>query len=308
MIDSGCNTNWFFIDKSIMDKGRETMIKLTDFIKTPDCSKTKIKFNMNASDKDVPAWDLLLEDGPDWIVMNSWKRKQANNNLNHAKYLIALAQYYPYGPQYFVFGGLYKVEKKVPEVFDDVGYDLTLMDDYKEYIRRLIIRIEKPIGRDAYNRKYCNIQEQLNPEIYELAPNTKLGHFPGYQSVSLLHRDMQRIISKEEPSWREALSNVKGVYVITDTNNGELYIGSASGNTDGIWQRWASYASIDNLTGGNKEFVEIIKSKGRDYITQNFRYSILEIFDTKTKTETIIERENYWKNVLDTKKHGMNWN
>jgi len=41
---------------------------------------------------------------------------------------------------------------------------------------------------------------------------------------------------------------------------------------------------------------------------ENFKYSILEIFDTKTKVETIIERENYWKNVLDTKLHGMNYN
>lgn len=284
------------------------MIRLTDFIKTPNIEKTKIKFNMNASDRNKQALDLLLEDSEDWMIMNSWKTKQSNNNLNHADYLISLAQYYPYGPEYFIFGGVYKIEKLKPEVFDSVGYKLTLLPDYKDYIKRLIIKIDRPIGRDAYNRRYKTIQEQLNPEVYELAPNDKLGHFPGYQNVSIRHKEMQTIFSNDEPSWKSALSNVKGVYVITDLNLGKLYVGSASGNTDGIWQRWSNYADLSNITGGNKEFIDIFNEFGIDYIVNNFQYSILEIFDTKTKADTIITRENYWKNVLDSKKHGMNHN
>lgn len=38
------------------------MIKLKDFIKVPDDNRTKIKFNMNASDINKRAWDFLLED------------------------------------------------------------------------------------------------------------------------------------------------------------------------------------------------------------------------------------------------------
>jgi len=284
------------------------MIRFIDFIYAPDPKRTKVKFNMNAGDPNIRAWDLLLEDDPGWIVMNAHKEKHPNNNLNHADYLIALAQYYPYGLEYFVFGGVFRVEKVMPEIFGMNGYNLYLMDDYKEYIKRLIIKIKKPIGRDLYNRRYENLQEQLNPEIYELAPSTKLGHFTGYQSVSLKHSDLRQIISQNEPSWKQALSNVKGVYVVTDTSNGKLYIGSASGNNEGIWQRWSAYADTRNLTGGNKGFVEILETKGEDYILKNFRYSILEIFDTKTKVETIIERENYWKGVFDTRKHGMNFN
>ncbi|MDU9418690.1 GIY-YIG nuclease family protein [Staphylococcus lloydii] len=283
------------------------MIKLTDFIKTPDINSTKIKFNMNSGNVNEKAWDMLLEDKQDWIEINAWKKKQTNNNFGSAKYVIALAQYYPYGPEYFVFGGIYKIEKIEPEVFDDVGYNLIPMEDYKEYRKRLIIKLAKPIGRDVYNRLYARVQEQLNPEIYELSPDVKLGQFPGYQNVSIKHVDLQQIVSGDEPSWKNALSYVKGVYVITDLNTGQLYVGSASGNTEGIWQRWSSYSNFQNPTGGNKEF-NIIHEKTPSYITQYFQYSILEIFDTKTKIETIIERENYWKNVLDTKKHGMNHN
>ena len=285
------------------------MIELNKFIKVPNLNKTKIKFNMNAGNVEIRAWDLLFkEDETEWEQINAWKTKHPNNNLNHADYLLAFAQYYPYGPEYFIFGGLYKIKKIEPEVFDEVGYELTLMDDYKEYRKRLIVKLKKTIGRDLYNRLYKNIQDTLEPEVYEIAPNTKLGHFPGYQNVTLSHPQMQQIILRNEPSWKQALMNVKGVYVITDLSNGKLYIGSASGNTDGIWQRWSDYANIENLTGGNKLLNEIKLDKGKDYIINNFQYSILEIFDTKTKVDTIINRENYWKNVFCTRKHGMNFN
>ncbi|MCG2161625.1 GIY-YIG nuclease family protein [Staphylococcus epidermidis] len=285
------------------------MIELNKFIKVPDLNKTKIKFNMNAGNAEIKAWDLLFkEDETEWEQINAWKTKHPNNNLNHADYLLAFAQYYPYGPEYFIFGGLYKIKKIEPEVYDEVGYELTLMEDYKEYRKRLIVKLIKPIGRDLYNRLYKNIQDTLEPEVYEIAPNTKLGHFPGYQNVTLSHPQMQQIILRNEPSWKQALMNVKGVYVITDLSNGKLYIGSASGNTDGIWQRWSDYANIENLTGGNKLLNEIKLDKGKDYIINNFQYSILEIFDTKTKADTIINRENYWKNVFCTRKYGMNYN
>lgn len=283
------------------------MIKFEDFFKVPDESATKVKFNMNKGDVTKPAWDLLLEDKPEWIEMNAYKTKQPNNNLNKAKYLLAFAQYYPYGPNYYIFGGMYKVEIIDENIENDIGYNLTLMDDYKEYIKRLIIKLERPIGWDIYNKKYESVQKSLNPEIYELAPSTKLGTFPGYNSVKLSHKDLQRIVNNDEPSWKNALSNVKGIYVITDKSTGKLYIGSASGNAEGIWQRWSNYADIKNLTGGNK-FFEELKGIDNQYIIDNFSYSILEIFDMRTKQEDILNRENFWKDVLKTREFGMNRN
>ena len=282
------------------------MIKFTDFIKVDLPEKTKIKFNMNAGDWTKRAWDLLLDDSDDWFQMNEWKTKQPNNNLNRAEYLITMAQYYPYGPEFFIFGGIYKVEKRIPEVFNSRGYKLIPTGLYKEYEKRLIIKINKPIGRDLYNRWYQSI-DSMEAEVYELAPRTKLGHFPGYQNVSINHEDLARIVSNNEPSWKQALSNIKGIYAITDKHTGEIYIGSASGNTDGIWQRWSSYADTNNLTGGNKSFELIKGTFGVEYIKQNFKYSIIEIFDTKAKQETILEREQYWMKVFETKTHGLNY-
>lgn len=283
------------------------MIRFEDFFAVLYPEKTKVKFNMNAGNAALPAWDYLIrgEEDPDWIGMNAWKSKQANNNLNHAEYLLAFAQYYPYGPNYYIFGGMYKVEKIIPEVYDTYGYKLTLMEDFSDYRKRLIIRLEQPIGRNIYNKPYLNVQRDFNPEVYELAPSTKLGAFPGYNNVLLSHKDLQTIINMEAPEWRTALSSVKGVYCITDKSNGQIYIGSASGNSGGIWQRWSSYADVSNLTGGNKTFEEL-KNNGADHIIDNFTYSILEIFDMRTKREEIIHREEFWKKVFQSVKYGMN--
>lgn len=285
-------------------------IRFTDFIVPPDPTRTKVKFNVHPNNPLTPAWDLLLDDSDMWLEMNEWRSKKGgNHNLDQADYLITLAQYYPYGSNYYIFGGMYRVNKIEPEINNGRGYRLELMDDYSKYRKRLIIKLQEPIGRNAYNRRYDMLQtSSLNPELYELAPATKLGAFPGYNRVSLKHKDLERIIENEEANWKQALSNVKAVYVITDRHTGKLYIGSASGNDRGLWQRWAAYADLNNLTGGNNKLKQLKAEKGSQYIIDSFQYSILEIFDTKTKVEDIIGRESYWKRVLATREHGLNDN
>lgn len=282
-------------------------IKFSDFFKLDFPERTKVKFNMNNADTSQRAWDYLLNDSDKWIEMSAYKRKHANNNLNHADYLLAFAQYYPYGPNFYIFGGMYRVKKKEPEIFEGIGYDLELLPDYIAYRKRLIIRLNKPIGRNIYNRPYFSVIKSLDPEVYEIAPATKLGAFPGYSKVLLSHKDLEHIIRNEASEWKNALSSVKGVYCITDCSNGKIYIGSAAGDTGGIWQRWEAYANAKNLTGGNKAFEEL-KATDINHITDNFSYSILEIFDMRAKREDIIQRESYWKQVFQTIKFGMNNN
>ena len=47
------------------------MIELNKFIKVPNLNKTKIKFNMNAGNVEIKAWDLLFkEDETEWEQIN----------------------------------------------------------------------------------------------------------------------------------------------------------------------------------------------------------------------------------------------
>ena len=286
------------------------MIKFSDFFKVEFPQQTKVKFNMNANNKAEQAWDFLKEDDdtPEyqrWLDMNAHKTEDRNNNFSSAKYVLAFAQYYPLGNNYYVFGGMYEIEN-LPTVINGIGYKLTLLDNFKEYRRRLVIKVKKPVGQ-TYNRLYSDLQEKLDPEIYELLPTKAIEEFPGFNNVILTHKQLQYIFSNDAPEWKRQLSSVKGVYCITDTSNGQLYIGSASGNYAGIWQRWQAYANVNDLTGGNKAFEEL-KAMGADRIVGKFTYSILEILDPKTSDEFVRARESHWKNVFQSRRWGMNDN
>ena len=75
--------------------------------------------------------------------------------------------------------------------------------------------------------------------------------FPGYENVLIDFNLLKTIVEKEEPSWKSALSSVKGVYIITDKSNGKIYIGSAYG-IDSFWSRWSLYAK--NGHGSSPKF------------------------------------------------------
>ena len=275
------------------------------FSNLPDTNLTKIKFNMNNNDDMNSAYDLLMNDDKKWLQMNAHKSKSINHNLEKADYLLSFAQYRYYGTEFYIFGGFYRVchNKKAKK---ENEYVLEKLPNYEQFEKRLIIKINKPIGRDVYNRRYNSAIDLLQPVVYEILPGKAMKPFTGFNSVYLSHKELQTIFYNNDINWKKQLSSVKGVYCITDTTNGQLYIGSAYGE-EGIWERWQKYANIKNLTGGNKHF-ENIKKKEGGYIIKNFTYSILEIFDIKTKKEPIIEREQYWKNVFGTRKYGMNKN
>lgn len=286
------------------------MIYFKDFLPVPDPARTKVKFNIRDGDGGVPAWELLLqEDQEPWLNMTRYRaEKSSTNNLDKADYVLTFAQYPLYGPNFFIFGGFFRTEMISPLVNRGPGCRLTPLPQYAEYIRRLIVKLEVPPGQ-ANLRWYESLQKSpASPTIYELAPDTKLGAFPGYQNVLLRHKDMQLIIKNSEPSWRNALENVKAVYVLADTSSGQLYVGSASGEGGGLWQRWTSYANVRNLTGGNVKLEALLASRGPDHIVKNFQYSILEIFDKKTRDDTILQREAFWKSALNSREHGLNSN
>ena len=295
------------------------MIKFTDFIKDfteGKNSKIKFKFHMSTDFlglKKSP-YDCLMEDSKDWQNLNNYRNEKGKSSrLDGYDYLVSFVQYNIYGRNFFVFGGIYKVEIAKPEHYEIGGYNISLLDNndtigelLNKYRKRLVIKLDENLGIN-FELTYEAVAKK-NIEVFEVFPDIAIEKFNGYQNVSINHKELREIVSNNELSWKLALSSVKAVYVITDTKTGKLYIGSAYGDSQGLWQRWECYADFKDLTAGNKEFEVLVKEKGKNYIKDNFKYSILEIFDTKTKDDYILERENYWKNVFETKKFGMNKN
>jgi hypothetical protein len=63
-----------------------------------------------------------------------------------------------------------------------------------------------------------------------------------------------------------------------------------------ILGRWQSY--VLNGHGGNIE----LKKLSFEHIRKYFQYSILDIYKSTTDDQLIIDRENWWKTVLLTRR------
>lgn len=186
------------------------------------------------------------------------------------------------------------------------------LDCYKPFYNRLTVEWKnKP-------QQFFYVSDSIidDVKVREILPNNYLEvdkEFVGYDEVSEMYKKLKIIIDK--PSWKEALSNVYGVYVLTDTNTGKLYVGSATGEK-GIYGRWKTYLDegydddeVKNKEYPNKQLCQLVKDNGIEYIQKYFQYSILEIFTRNDIGKSkALEREKYWKEVLKTKKFGYNDN
>ena len=106
--------------------------------------------------------------------------------------------------------------------------------------------------------------------------------------------------------YKNALEHQQAVYVLTDTNTGKLYVGSATSKGEQLLARWKGY--ILTFHNGNVDLKNLFEKEGAMYFKKYFKYSIIENFNANTNPDYILERESYWKNVLDTRNHGYNKN
>lgn len=268
------------------------MLKLLDIlqIQENDLPKYKLHLAIGPKNKKEPLYELFKG------TFKSWQEWQTKKNFER-DYILSII-YYDHDE--WIFGGIYE-RKYVNRVENHFEYYTELLDLRKDLIGRLIIRFHRP-GRQSY----LNLEKWVDKlEVVEILrkPYT-VKNFPGYENVLIGFDLLKIIIKREEPSWKTALSSVKGVYIITDKSNGKIYVGSAYGDAP-FWSRWALYAK--NGHGGNKELKKIIDKESLEYAS-NFQFSILEVRSNITDDEEIIRRETYWKEVLKSREFGYNEN
>lgn len=156
-------------------------------------------------------------------------------------------------------------------------------------------------ARPCY-RKAETLADRIEVAEIKRRPLT-VDEFTGFRTASLRRADLEVVVQRSVESWRAALSSVKGVYVIADTETGKLYVGKADGEFN-IWGRWCAYAQTGH--GGNKQLVALLKEHPERL--HALRYSVLEVMDVRSKDDDIFERESYWKRILLTTEFGLNDN
>lgn len=267
-------------------------MKINDLLNIEDefVIKTKIHFASGGKDNKEPLYAFYRNE------FKEWQENQANRNFQR-DYIISLIWI---GKDEWLFAGVYR-RVGVEEIDGKFIYKTELLDIYTELIGRLIVGYKKEF-RQSYPYFETCIDDLEMVEI--LRENHTIDPFPGYENVQIKFDLLKTIIAKEESSWKTALSNLKGVYLISDTLTGKLYVGSAYGE-DAFWNRWADYSKDGH--GGNKDLKRVISEKGIEYAA-NFQYSILETRSKNVEDNEIIKRESYWKDLLLSREFGYNMN
>ncbi len=272
------------------------MILLNDILNLPDPKNVKLRFNLNFGSKRPPIeyyTDQIVEslkhmlDGQYWNYAKKGNYSEGNITLGFVPV--------PYRPDCWLLFHVGKVTKDL-NIRNGVGYEFDGIKEYDKFVGRIIIRYknhsQNMVRKGDTTLSLCEVEEIL-PKVYSN------DFFPGYTNVNVSWKSLQNLINKE--SWRTALGNQKGVYLLVDSKTGKLYVGSAYGQ-DMLLGRWETY--MRTCHGGNKK----LKRLKNDYIQENFYFTILETFNQNTDDQIIIERECYWKNVLRTRDFGYNDN
>ena len=214
------------------------------------------------------------------------------------KYILSFCEINKQGEWLFV--GIYESfgvkETKINEEGKKLHiYDTKLKEDIGgEFIGKLVVGFDlKEESPSAARQRYRYLESLLDKmEVLELKREVLKREFPGYDNVNVSYKELESLI--ETPAWKTALENQKAVYLIVDTKTGKKYVGSAYGDNM-LLGRWRNY--IANGHGGNK----LLKPLDFEYIKENFKYSILEIFKSSVDDEIIRNRESFWKEVLLTR-------
>jgi len=273
------------------------MLKLIDLIELAGVKLGEFKIHCATPNKNEPWLETPLEaffDGK----FKQWQECQNQKNFEHEQILSLINL----EKDLWLFAGVYFVDERAkPSSTGGYHYSTHEVSGLEDLVGKAIVLFKKGF-RASYllGKKYADkllIVELRNQRM-------TIGDFPGYKSVLLSYSMLQTVIRESNPSWRTALSNVGGVYLITDTSDGKLYVGSAYGG-EGIWQRWTAYAQ--NGHGGNKEIVKLLLEKNNSH-AEHFQFSLLEVCDIDSDSEYVIKRETHWKTVLKTREFGLNKN
>lgn len=268
-------------------------ILLNEILKLDNLDNVKIRFNLMFRDNWNPI-EIFKNDAQDILMEGQYWNYKTKKSYKNGQITLGFIRINNSDNLWLLFH-VGKITKDL-NILDGVGYEYETLPEYEKYFGRLIIKFK--------NRSQTMIRlakSVINDcEVVQILPDTFDNDiFPGYDNVNVSWDELSRVISKE--SWRTALQNQKGVYLITDNLNGKMYIGSAYGENM-ILGRWQSYIKTGN--GGNIE----LKKLSFDYIKKNFRYSILDIFKSTIDDQFIIKREGWWKSVLQTREFGYNKN
>ena len=261
-----------------------------------DLSKTKIKFNQYNGE--VSPMEVYLRNPDDvnntWLF---WRTKRRYFNVGETAIC-----FFQLSSNTWLLSTIKQVTCELG-INNGINYEGDELEKYQPYYGRVVVKYRKTHQTQVIfaNKVISELEvEQILPSVFDGID------FPGYDKVRVSYSQLSTIIHRHKRDWIAALENQKAVYLITDTESGKQYVGSAYGENGMLLQRWANY--VNDGHGGNKLLKEIVAESGIGYVAQNFQYSILENYNARVEKRIILERESWWKETLGSRAFGLNAN
>lgn len=286
-------------------------IKLNDILKIENLENVRIRLNLSNN-----SWNALqhYHNNPELMLIGNFHNsadrvevdKDGNKKQIHGKtwfkqnqVVIGLAQI---KNDEWLLIDISRITKSYNNFWDgktpsgvNTFYEYEKLTEFEKYFGRLIVQFHKYQAFVTLTGE--NIDKFVVKEILPTFLDNDL--FPGYDKVNISWDTLKRVLDRD--TWKTALENQKGVYLITDTSNGKKYVGSAYG-VNMILGRWRAY--VKNGHGGNAGLRQLTI----DHIKKYFKYSILDIYKSTTDDQIIIDSESWWKEVLQSRQFGYNEN
>lgn len=279
------------------------MLTFFTLLKTYNIDPQDIRL-VRHGNKEIPVLETFQNDLTRFTEYTAWQR---SGRFGHSKYIALFA---PAKGTTSLFLGIWAIKgvtenkdlkplhlkllKKfgLPERWFErsVRYDLSLTNKMADLSERLIVQ---------WGKSTVSWVQTKDKDVVEIRAKNSIGEFTSHDRILLSYEDLGKLIkdSDSNATWVNALSNVYGVYLIKNTMDGRLYVGSAYG-AGGILGRWTSYARSGHA--GNKLL--------KDLDPRHFEFSVLEICPATMSADDVIARENRWKDCLGTREFGLNEN
>ena len=268
-------------------------IKLNDILRLDNLNNVKIRFNLMFAQNWNPI-ELFKNGDISTMLAGQYWNYNKNKSYKAGQITVGLVKIKP-NEDFWLLFHIGQVTKDL-NILNGVGYEYQDLPEYEKYVGRLVVKFKNKAQTMIRNAESviddCFVS-QILPDTFDN------DLFPGYEKINISWDEMKRVLEKD--NWKTALQNQKGVYLLTDKSNGKMYVGSAYGENM-ILGRWRAYIATGH--GGNVG----LKKLTFDHIKQNYKYSILDIYKSITDDQIIIDRESWWKKVLQSRQFGYNEN
>ena len=269
--------------------GKNLFLKLELLYNRGLDNTAKIKL-VRHKDKRQDLYNLYRTNYPEFI---DYQNSQSKNVFHKVDYIVSFIGEEGHRSRFI---GVFRVldEEKIKE--DEYHYKMAPVEGFEDLVERVIINWKTAISWHQW------IKNKM--EVIEIQPGLHYKQFTDYSDFILDFHELKEIVNNQYSDWKRMLSITKGIYLISDTLSGKLYIGSAYGE-DGIWGRWVNYVQT-NGHGNNKTLKEHIELD-KNYAS-NFRFSILMLLPRTVTADEAIKKERLFKNKLGTNSFGLNNN